>query len=784
MDTLTLVAVFSGFGLSLTAPWLHRIGRGATGWLIALLPFGLALYFLSLVGSVAAGDTIRVSYPWVPTFGINLSFVIDGLGLMYALLITGIGTLIMIYAGGYLAGHPQLGRFFAFILLFLAAMLGVVLSDNLLVMFVFWELTSISSYLLIGFKHADEKSRKSALQALLVTGSGGLALLAGVILLRIIGGSWEISVLANNSEAIRSSPLYLGAFILIVLGAFTKSAQFPFHFWLPGAMAAPTPVSAYLHSATMVKVGIYLLARLNPVMGDTVIWQTTLVAVGATTMAYTAYLAILQTDLKRILAYSTVSALGTLTLLIGIGTTYALEAAMMFLFSHALYKGALFMAAGTIEHETGTRDITQLGGLFRSLPIIGVATGVAALSMAGMIPMAGFIGKELFYKATVEAPSNAVLLTSIAVASNILIVVVAGMVGIKPFFGAKVQTPQEPHTPPISLWLGPAVLASLSLLAGLLPDIFTEPIVGPATNSLQSAPTDVDIYLWPGFNFVLALSAATVALGSVVYAGRGVLQPAITRLAQTQVWGPERGYNSAVDGLNALARLQTRILQSGYLRYYLMLCIITMVGFVGFTLISGGALSWPTDVSSASVLEIIFAALILLAAIFMVRTASRLAAVVGLGVIGFSIALIFLINGGPDLAMTQFAVETLSVILFVFVLYRLPRFVNYSRTADRIRDAIIAFSAGGLITAFILAVTTAPLVSRVTDFYAENSYTLAYGRNIVNVILVDFRSLDTLGELVVLAIAAIGVYTLIALRPCSEQDSESSATPGHPETEA
>lgn len=779
MDTLTLVAVFSGFGLSLTAPWLHRIGRGATGWLIALLPLSLAIYFLSLSGSVVAGDTIRVSYPWVPTFGINLSFVVDGLSLMFALLITGIGSLIMVYAGGYLAGHPQLGRFYAFILLFLASMLGVVLSDNLLVMFVFWELTSISSYLLIGFKHADEKSRKSALQALLVTGAGGLALLGGIILLRIIGGSWEISILANNSEAVRSSPLYLAAFVLIALGAFTKSAQFPFHFWLPGAMAAPTPVSAYLHSATMVKVGIYLLARLNPVMGDTVIWQTTLTAVGLTTMILSAYLAILQTDLKRILAYSTVSALGTLTLLIGIGTTYALEAAMMFLFSHALYKGALFMAAGTIEHETGTRDITELGGLFRLLPIIGVATGMAALSMAGMIPMAGFIGKELFYKATVEAPSNATLLTSIAVASNILIVVAAGMVSIKPFFGTKVPTPQEPHSPPISLWLGPAVLASLSLLAGILPGIITQPIVGPATNAMQSVPTDVEIYLWPGFNFVLALSAATVALGSVIYAGRGMLQPAITRLAQTQIWGPERGYNRAVDGLNAIARGQTRFLQSGYLRYYIMLCIITLVGFVGFTLISRGAVSWPTDVSPISMLEIIFAALILLSAIFMVRTTSRLAAVAGLGIIGFSVALMFLLNGGPDLAMTQFAVETLSVIMFVFVLYRLPRFVNYSGTADRIRDAIIAFSAGGLITAFILAVATTPLVSRVTDYYAENTYTLGYGRNIVNVILVDFRSLDTLGELVVLAIAAIGVYTLIALRPKSEKSSKVPANPSH-----
>jgi multicomponent Na+:H+ antiporter subunit A len=370
-----------------------------SGWIAAALPAGLTLYFGSLIGPIAAGQRLVVAYPWVPSLGVILSFQVDGLSLLFALLISGIGTLVMVYSGGYLAGHHQLGRFFAIILAFMAAMLGLVLADNLLLLFAFWELTSLTSYLLIGFEHERPAARAAALQALLVTGAGELAMLAGLILLGQVGGSLELSQLLTRGEAIRADALYPAILLLILAGALTKSAQVPFHFWLPNAMEAPTPVSAYLHSATMVKVGIYLLARLSPVLGGTPSWQLVLTMVGTATMLVGAWLAVRHTDLKRILAYSTLSALGTLVMLLGIGSAYAATAAVAFLFGHALYKGALFLVAGAIDHETGTREVDRLGGLRGAMPITAAAAGLAALSMAGLPPFFGFIGKELSYEA-------------------------------------------------------------------------------------------------------------------------------------------------------------------------------------------------------------------------------------------------------------------------------------------------------------------------------------------------------------------------------------------------
>src|ERR1044071_2521246 len=358
-----LIAVLSGFAAALGAPWFYKVARGATGWLIALLPLGLMIYFARFVEPVAAGQVIAISYNWVPSLGIQLSFLIDGLSLLFAFLISGIGALIFVYAGDYLHGHPQLGRFYAYILIFMASMLGLVLADNLIAVYVFWELTSISSYFLIGFDHHRESARAAALQALLVTGAGGLALLAGVLLLGKAGGSLEISMLLKNGDMVRSNALYVPILFLVFAGAFTKSAQVPFHFWLPSAMEAPTPVSAYLHSATMVKAGVYLLARLTPVLGGTDLWHYALSIVGAVTMGTGAYVALRQSDLKRMLAYLTVSALGMLILFIGVGTSQALAAAIVFLLAHALYKGALFLVTGILDHQTGSRDVNDLGGL-------------------------------------------------------------------------------------------------------------------------------------------------------------------------------------------------------------------------------------------------------------------------------------------------------------------------------------------------------------------------------------------------------------------------------------
>jgi len=363
-----------------------QIWQGRVGWGIALVPLALVACFASLVGPIAAGEVFTFSYAWVPSLGINLSFYIDGLSLLFALLISGIGVFIVIYAGGYLVGHPLLSRFYVYVLLFMFSMLGMVIAGNLITLFVFWELTSLSSYWLIGFDHERAEARAAALQALLVTSGGGLALLTGLLLLRLSGGSLELATLLGQGNIVRSHALYLPIVLLILVGAFTKSAQFPFHFWLPNAMEAPTPVSAYLHSATMVKAGVYLLARLNPTLGGTEVWQVAVTATGAATMLIGAYLAVHQTDLKRILAYSTVSALGTLILLICVGTESAIKAAVVFLFAHALYKGALFLVAGALDHETGSRSVTQLGGLRRLMPVTALAAGLAALSMAGLPP--------------------------------------------------------------------------------------------------------------------------------------------------------------------------------------------------------------------------------------------------------------------------------------------------------------------------------------------------------------------------------------------------------------
>jgi multicomponent Na+:H+ antiporter subunit A len=763
------VATLSGFALALAAPWLHRLARKASGWILALLPLALTLYFGMFHQQLGDNGVTIISYPWVPSLGVGLSFYVDGLSLLFAVLISGVGALVIIYAGGYLDGHPQLDRFYTLTLIFMASMLGLVLAGNVITMFVFWELTSLSSYLLIGFDHHRAAARAAALQALLVTGAGGLALLAGMLLLGQVGGSLELAELLAQGDVIRAHPLYLPILLLVLAGAFTKSAQVPFHFWLPNAMEAPTPVSTYLHSATMVKAGVYLLARLSSVLGATDAWHYLVTLAGATTMVAGAFFALWQTDLKRILAYSTLSALGALVLLIGLDTVLSIKAGIVFLVAHALYKGALFQVAGTVDHETGTRDVAQLRGLARAMPITATAAGLSALSMAGLPPLLGFINKELLYEAKMQAPRAAAVITGAGVAANIMLVAVAGIVGIRPFIGRLTATPKKPHEAPLALWLGPLVLASLGLAIGLFPEAVATLFLSPAVSAVRAEPTVVDLALWHGVNPVLILSAFTIAVGVAVYLGSDALRRAASMLGTAGFgviarWGPERWYELSLKGLNLVARTQTRLLQSGYLRFYLMIIIATTVGLAGYTLFDLGELSWPANVLDVRPYEAMFAALILLAALLAVLSPSRLAAVAALGVVGYGTAVIYLLFGAPDLAMTQFALETLTVILFVLVLYRLPRFAALSSRGTHIRDAIVALAAGGLMTVLVLAVTSIPLQSRLAPYFAANSVELAHGRNLVNVILVDFRGLDTLGEITVLAVAAVGVYALLKLR--------------------
>ena len=688
-----LTAVAIGFALALGAPWLTNAARGRTGSLLALAPLGMAVYFATLIPSIARGQTIVERYIWVPTLGVSLSFFLDGLSLLFALLVTGIGALVLIYAGGYLGNDGQLGRFYAFLLLFMASMLGLVLAGNVLTLFVFWELTSISSYLLIGFDHEREDVRAAALQALLVTGGGGLALLAGLVLLGQLGGSYELPMLLTQGAAIRGDALYLPTLLLVLAGAFTKSAQVPFHFWLPGAMAAPTPVSAYLHSATMVKAGIYLLARLFPVLGATASWTAIVSAVGATTMVVGGILALYQSDLKRLLAYSTISALGLLTMLLGIGTHHALEAMVVFLLAHALYKGALFMVAGAVDHETGTRDVDRLGGLRRAMPITAAVTALAGVSLAGFWTGAQLHRQRTGARGGAGAAGYQPLLGPASVLGGALFVTVAAIVAIKPFWG-QAPSPTQPHEAPLSLWIGPALLAALGLMFGVVPSLVDGPLVTPAVAAVYGAWEPVELALWHGFNLPLLLSAVSVVAGLALYTVWTPFRRRTRRLQTVFDWGPARWYRAGLDGLNAVARWQTRVLQSGYLRYYLLIILVTTMALMTYAYSSRATFEGLPQSNAVGVPEVVLAALIMLGALVTVRAPSRLSAVTSLGVVGYGVALTFMLYGAPDLAMTQFMTETLTVILFVFVFYHLPRFSRLSSRAARWRDVLIATAFG------------------------------------------------------------------------------------------
>ncbi len=760
-----LLAVLSGFILCALAPWLTRSFGERAGWLLALLPAALFVYFLTWVPAIADGESVIITYPWIPGLDVNLSFLVDGLSLLFALLISGIGTFIIIYAGGYLHGHEYLPRFYAIMFAFMASMLGLVVSDNIITLFVFWELTSITSYMLIGFNHEDKNARWYALQGLIVTVAGGLALLAGLVMLAVAaGGEYTLSgILA--AEDMHAAPFFTGMLLAILFGTFTKSAQVPFHFWLPNAMAAPTPVSAFLHSATMVKAGVYLMARLNPAMAESDLWFYMLGIFGALTMLTGSVMALRSTGVKAILAYTTIMALGTLTMLIGIGTEGAIIAAMTFLLAHALYKAALFMLAGALDHETGTKDVTKMGGLRHVMPITFIAACVAALSLAGLPPLFGFIAKELMFEATLGARGGmAVFTATLAVLSAIMIVAMAAVFALRPFTGARKETPKTPHEAPPSMLAGPVVLAGLSLIFGLAGFIPAMAIVQPAVAAVFGAELSVELYLWHGINAPLMMSILAVILGLVLFWKWDTVLDGFKRLTFIDRFGAERGYERFMDAIVWVAEWQTRILQNGYMSNYLLVIVLTIVGLTGWTLLGHTDTPMPLALADVNLYEAVVAALVVAGAVFASVTRSRLGAVATLGIVGFGIALIYVLFSAPDLGTTQIMVETLTVILLVLVLFRLPEFINYSSAGTRVRDAAVALSLGGLMTLLILAVNDATVAEPISDTLVAWSEPEGHGRNIVNVILVDFRALDTLGEIFVIGLAAIGVYAMIRFR--------------------
>ena len=762
---MMLLAVLSGFLLAIAVPAIHRLAGHRIGWVLAALPAALTAYFASLLPEVSNGQRLLFENAWMPGLGITLDFMVDGLALMFALLISGIGTFILIYAGSYLKGHQDLARFYVIMLSFMASMLGLVLSDNLITFFVFWELTSITSYMLIGFNHEDVEARKCALQGLFVTAGGGLVLMAGLILLIFITGSSSFSDILASDVLLHEHGLYLAAAVCILIGAFTKSAQVPFHFWLPNAMAAPTPVSAYLHSATMVKAGVYLLARLNPAMDGDPLWGSSLMFFGAATMLTGVYLAFSSTGIKKILAYSTVMALGTLTMLIGIGTEKAIIAFVCMLVAHSLYKGALFMLAGALDHETGTKDITKMGGLRRAMPATAAITCLAALSLAGLPPLFGFVGKELMLAATLGSPVWSWGLTAAVLVSAALGVAVAGLVFIKPFFGPAVNTPRQPHEAPFAMLVGPAVLGLLALFFGVLPSVPASWLFDAAIAAVHGGEVQTDLALWHGVNLPLILTGLTLLAGGLLFAGWRKLRPTLYAIntAGSRI-GPEAGYFRFMLGITQVANWQTRLLQNGVLGIYLLVLVLVTFGLAGYTLLSRHGLALDFDFTDSFFYEWQIALLLSVATVFACVTKSRLGSVASLGVLGFGVALTFIHFSAPDLGITQLLVETLTVILLVLVLFKLPPFVNLSSPWERYRDLAVAVFAGAVMTLLMLAVIDIQYFDSISNYYIENSYELAFGKNIVNVILVDFRQLDTLGEIFVLGLAAIGVYSMIKLK--------------------
>jgi len=730
--------------------------------LLWILPSAvLAILFATLLPTIAAGEAIRVGFAWVPSLGINFSLLIDGLSLTFALLISGIGVLIVLYSNTYLAGHPQLGRFQLFLLLFMLSMLGLVLADNLITLFVFWELTTLTSYLLIGFDHASAKARRSALQALLLTGAGGLALLAGLIMLGLAAGTFELSEILANGDAVRAHANYLPILILVLAGAFTKSAQFPFHFWLPNAMAAPTPVSAYLHSATMVKAGIYLLARMHPALGGTEVWVWTLTIFGAVTAVLASIMALRQTDLKLALAYTTVMALGTLTMFLGGTATVAIAAAMTFLIVHSFYKAALFLVVGIIDHGTGTREADQLRGLARAMPITAIAAAVAALSMAGFPPFLGFIAKELKYEGALAVASEPALVATAAVLANAMMVAAAGIVALRPFFGKPLPTPKTPHEASFAMWIGPVLLAALGLLFGLVPSLIAGALVQPAVSAVTGQQEDVYLALWHGINLPLMLSLLTFALGIGLYIVHRQVRARLARVEAALPISADEAWDRLIDGLKWLAAIQTRVLQSGILRNYLFIVFSTLAVLVGATLVIAGGVRIPQAFPSLLVKDWAVVALIAAGGIMTVFARSRLAAVCALGVVGIGVALVFVMFGAPDVAITQLLVETLVVVLVAVVMLRLPFLEPDRKTVRRRFDAVLAVIVGVVTTLTLIAVVQGPIDRTIPDFFEAASVPEAHGRNIVNVVLVDFRALDTFGEIAVVAIAALGAYALI-----------------------
>lgn len=757
---LALASIFWPFLGALAMMPLYPLLRRRLGWAALVVALGA----LALVQATPAG--LVSSLEWVPQLGINLTVAVDGWGRLLAYLVAGIGSLVMLYSILYLDDGEDRGKFYTYILLFMGSMLGVVLAGNLVTLYIFWELTSVTSFLLIGFWWTGQGGNYGSLKSLLLTVGGGFCMLAGILLLGQIGGSYEWATLLAHKAEILAHPASGIALILILIGAFAKSAQIPFHIWLPDAMAAPTPVSAYLHSATMVKAGLFLVGRIWPLFSSHPYWLPVVSTVGLATMALGAFLALQKTDLKAILALSTVSQLGLIMSLFGLGTEEGLQAGVFHLLNHAIFKGLLFMVVGNIDHETGTRDIRRLSGLRKAMPVSAVLMAIGAASMAGVPLFNGFLSKEAFLDAVYHSPlglTGAVVATLASVLTTLYCLVLV----LKVFFGEEAEDlPKHPHEAPKLLLAAPAVLAVLAVVIGILPGL-VHPILASATGALAPG-AHLEIALWHGFTPALLMSAIALGGGALLYTRRTAVVDLFRR------WTPQRFHLNRL--YNALwweeqyversAKWVTGRQMTGLLRDYLISTFVVIIAAVLGTVWYKGIRLGQLDLAPVALHEVVLVGSMIAGAILTLRARTRLTAMVGITLIGMPTALWYALMRAPDLALTQLVVEVVSTVLFLVVFAHLPQLKVYPRT-PRVQDTNVVVAMGvGLVAGLITLYANGHRIFKpeIAQYYIENAYPGGGAHNIVNVTIADFRGFDTMFEITVLTIAGLAIYTLIRLR--------------------
>ena len=774
MDLVYLLLLpFVGSLLAALMPTHAR--TAAAGW-AALVSLAALVWVALLFPTLQTGQVLHEEYRWIPSAGINFSVRMDGFAWMFAMLVTGIGLLVALYARYYMSKNDPVPRFFSFFLAFMGAMLGVVLSGNVVQLVFFWELTSLFSFMLIGYWYHRKDARRGARMALTVTGAGGLAMLAGMLMLGHIAGSYQLDVILGAGERIRAHPLYTPMLVLVLLGAFTKSAQFPFHFWLPRAMAAPTPVSAYLHSATMVKAGVFLLARLWPALSGTEQWFWLVGGAGVVTLVLGAYFAMFQNDLKGLLAYSTISHLGLITLLLGLNRDLAAVAAVFHIMNHATFKASLFMAAGIIDHETGTRDMRRLSGLWKAMPITGTLAFVASAAMAGVPLMNGFLSKEMFFAETVDLSSTPLLDYGLPVAATlagIFAVVYSMRFSVGVFLGPPArQLPLEPHEPVRWMRVPIEILVLLCIVVGIFPqwsigpalDVAARPVVGGAMPPFSLA-------IWHGFNKPLVMSLIALGGGVALYLllRRGVVAGRFKHAPLLGLNG-QRLFESTLYGLDRASRWALAVLSTYRLQPQMLLMVLAAIVFASVALWAGG-ISWGDRPRVPGNLE--FALLWVLGCVAALAAANqakfhRLAALILLGAVGLAVSLTFLWFSAPDLALTQLTVEVVTTVLFLLGLRWLPKrrpeeaeHLGLRVRARRARDLVVSLVAGGGMAVLAYAMMTRPAPQSISPFFIDRSLPEGGGTNVVNVMLVDFRAFDTMGEITVLGIVGLTVYALL-----------------------